>query len=506
VDCEDDNPISEYADGGHCDPPKGPIVRSHPATFYGPASPHPIAPERADGSLPFGQQEKQVNLDSRKLETRSDETDYFTSYYYVDGQYETVDLNNSRRRIGSEADTRRPHVLLPLRASDTINLVGTTAGTKVRISEENSNTARATTSSSRPAVKVAIPKIQSWLQRPNPGKIPGTRVTAVQTTNPNVQSSHVQSNPGRAAMPSGTLATSAQIATANNKTSDINLNMAEATQSPGLLATAGQTATSKVRSSHATAKATNPSDSPATAVQIANPNSQSSHMGPNTAKATKSTGLPATAVQIANPNTQSSHAHSNAILNKIQTAKSDNKTDQVRNSTKKKRKGFSRPKICSTEIVTEVTSLQETSDVPSIDMARQSQKQSSVVPKDGDKVKAPESAPEGRMDGTSELVPARSRNVQEGAASKVQPPDPPKTLSKAARKKQNKKRREVEQKERERQEAAEIEAAIASNREQMAAAETLLSISTTERQFRKLATDGTNAQDNGGESILSSAQ
>jgi hypothetical protein len=79
-------------------------------------------------------------------------------------------------------------------------------------------------------------------------------------------------------------------------------------------------------------------------------------------------------------------------------------------------------------------------------------------------------------------------------------------LSKAARKKQNKKQRETEQKERERKEAAEIEAAIASNRKQIAAAETLLSFSTTGRQFGKLATDGTNAQDNGGESTPNSAQ
>jgi len=105
VDCEDDNPASEYTDGSHCDPPQGPIVRSQPATFHRPVSPHSVAPERADGSLPFGQQEKQVNIDSRKLETRSDEIDYFTSFYYVDGQYETVNLNNSRRRIGSEANT-----------------------------------------------------------------------------------------------------------------------------------------------------------------------------------------------------------------------------------------------------------------------------------------------------------------------------------------------------------------------------------------------------------------
>ncbi len=361
-----------------------------------------------------------------------------------------------------------------------------------------------------PAVKVAIPNIQSWLQQQNLGKTSGTSATAVRIATPNIQSPHVRSDPVRAPISSGRLATSDQIATPDIKTSYVHPSTAKATKFSATAATEEQIVNSKIQNSHVMAKVTKYCGLPATAVRIANSDAQSSHKNPNTAKATASSGPAATAVQIANLKNQNSNANSNASPDETQTTNSKNKAGQVQNSTRKMQKESSRPNIRTTEIFTEVTTLREASDVPSIDMTRKLQKQSSAVSKDGDKVKAPVSIPEGRMEGTSELA-ARSHDAREDSTPEVQNPDPPKTLSKAGRKKQNKKQREADQKERKRKEAAEIEAAIASNREQvekmeqMAAAVTLLSVSTTEKLFRKLATNGKNVKDKGGEFVFSSA-
>ncbi len=129
--CEDDNYTSIYEDERHYEPPKGLFAQNNSAIFHAPVSAHPTAPERADAILPFGQQEKRVNIDSRKLGTRTDEIDYFTSCYIVDEQYETVSMNKSTRRCGSEDDTHRPRALVPLQAGVTTELGGTTAETKI---------------------------------------------------------------------------------------------------------------------------------------------------------------------------------------------------------------------------------------------------------------------------------------------------------------------------------------------------------------------------------------
>jgi hypothetical protein len=61
-------------------------------------------------------------------------------------------------------------------------------------------------------------------------------------------------------------------------------------------------------------------------------------------------------------------------------------------------------------------------------------------------MKAPLSNPEGRMNGSNEPQPARSRDVQEDTPATVKTSDPPKTLSKAARKRTNKKQKDAEEK------------------------------------------------------------
>jgi hypothetical protein len=71
--CEDDNYKSIYEDERHYEPPKGLFAQNNPAIFHAPVSPHPTATERADATLPFGQQEKRVNIDSQKLGNLSDE-------------------------------------------------------------------------------------------------------------------------------------------------------------------------------------------------------------------------------------------------------------------------------------------------------------------------------------------------------------------------------------------------------------------------------------------------
>lgn len=147
--CEDANYTSISEDERHYEPPKGLFAQNNSAIFHAPVSPHPTAPERADATLPFGQQEKRVNIDSRKLGTLSDEIDYFTSCYIVDEQYEKVSMNKGTRRCGSEDVTHRPRALVPLRASVTTELGGTTAETKIQKNEGKLNTDSATKSSIR---------------------------------------------------------------------------------------------------------------------------------------------------------------------------------------------------------------------------------------------------------------------------------------------------------------------------------------------------------------------
>jgi len=88
---EDGDSTSTYIDKAHYDTPNRPFAKKHPAIFHDhsieeyslkakPIPPHPNAPERAEASLPFRRQEKRVNLDSRRLGTASDHTEYFTKY------------------------------------------------------------------------------------------------------------------------------------------------------------------------------------------------------------------------------------------------------------------------------------------------------------------------------------------------------------------------------------------------------------------------------------------
>jgi hypothetical protein len=506
--CDDDNYTSIYEDERHYEPSKGLFVQNNPAILHEPVSPHPTALERADATLPFSQQEKRININSRKLGTLSDEIDYFTSYYIVDERYETVSMKKGTRRCVSEDDTHRPRALVPLRAGVTPE-VRTTAETKIQKNTGKVNTDSATKSSRPPAaaVRVAIPKSQSWLQHPNSSKTSGTPATTVQIAAPNTQSSHVQLNPARAALSSDMAATSIQIAAPDISKPHVYPSTARTSKSSALTMAEEHRTSSKVHNSHATTKATGNSGSSATAVQSATPDTQSLHKYPDTAEATDSSRPAATVVQIGNLKTPNSNATSNANPDKSKATSSKNMTDQVQIRTRRRHKKSSRPSIRTTGNFTEVTTYQETTNVPDIDMAKRLQKRRSAVPTASDEVKAPVPTPNKAMDGMSELAAARFHNVKEDEIPKTKDTSPPKTLSKAARKKQNKKQREVDQKERERKEAAELDSAIASNREQveqMAAAVTLLSISTTEKQSRRLDTDGTNAEDNGGEPDFSS--
>ncbi len=164
--------------------------------------------------MPFGQQEKRVNIDSRNLGTLSDEIDYFTSCYIVDERYGTVSMNNGTRRCDLEDDTHRPRALVPLLHVSQLNLEKRLRKPKIQNNEGMLNTDIARKSSYQPAaaVKVAIPKIKSWLQHPNSCKTSGTPANTVQIAAPNTQSSHVQLNSARAAVSSDMAATSIQIA------------------------------------------------------------------------------------------------------------------------------------------------------------------------------------------------------------------------------------------------------------------------------------------------------
>lgn len=364
--------------------------------------PHPLAPDPADRSLLYGQQEHRVSRDSRDRGTRSNEIDNYTTYFVVGNRRETIIMYNSTgTNIDSRVDTHEFQELSTPGTKDSIDLMTTTEDTNVQKIEGKLNKAGATRPSGapRPVPKVAIPKIQSW-KHPNRAtsiKSSGTPTTTFQTVVPKIQRSHVHSKTGKATMSSGPLATAA--------------------------------------------------------------------------------------VQIPVSKITSSHEYSKASPNKIQTTKSNNQTYQNPKSTHRE---SLTPKFCPTEITEEVAP-KEPLNVPGIDIAKKLQKQSSAAPKDGDKIKTPVSTPELRMDGTNEPLPVRFRDVQEDTPATVQISDPPKVLSKAARKKANKKQRDAEEKRREREEAELMEAAIALNEkmEKMAAAETLVSESQARKIFSK---------------------
>jgi hypothetical protein len=237
------------------------------------------------------------------------------------------------------------------------------------------------------------------------------------------------------------------------------LNTAGATKSSGTPRPVVRVAIPKVQSWNrqvTTARAAPTSGLPRTVVQISTPTIQSSHVQSSLAEATRSSAKTAT------PKAQSSPVHSDSVKATVSSTKPVTGEDLV--TPRKRQKEFSRPKVCTTEPIKKVARPQETSDIPSID-------------------------------------------AQEDTTPKVKTPDPPKTLSKAARKKLNKKQRQAGEKGREHEEAAAIEAAIASNRERreridqferVRADETLLSMAKTTRKVEKVAVDGTNAGDNAG--------
>ncbi|PMD63332.1 uncharacterized protein K444DRAFT_610177 [Hyaloscypha bicolor E] len=237
------------------------------------------------------------------------------------------------------------------------------------------------------------------------------------------------------------------------------LNTAGATKSSGTPRPVVRVAIPKIQSwnRQVTARATPTSGLPRTVVQISTPTIQSSHVQSSLAEATRSSTKTATR------KAQSWPVQSYSVKATISPTKPATGEDLV--TPKKRQKEFSRPKICTTEQVKKVAPPQETSDIPSIDF-------------------------------------------QVDTTPKVTTPDPPKTLSKAARKKLNKRQRQAGEKGREHEEAAAIEAAIASNRERReridqferaTAAEILLSIAKTTRKLEKDAVDGTNAGGDAGE-------
>ena len=244
------------------------------------------------------------------------------------------------------------------------------------------------------------------------------------------------------------------------------LNTAGATKSSGTPRPVVRVAIPKIQSWNrqvTTARTAPTSGLPRTVVQISTPTTQSSHVQSSSAEATRSSAKTAT------PKAQSSPVHSDSVKATISSTKPVTGEDLV--TPRKRQKEFSRPKVCTTEPVKKVAPPQETSDIPSID-------------------------------------------VQKDTTPKVKTPDPPKTLSKAARKKLNKRKRQRQAGEKGREheeaaaiEAAAIEAAIASNRERreridqferVRADETLLSMAKTTRKLEKVAVDGTNAGDNAG--------
>lgn len=216
------------------------------------------------------------------------------------------------------------------------------------------------------------------------------------------------------------------------------------------------------------------------------PNKESKKSPPSPARVTKSFGTPATepkkpAVLIITQDIKRPSTSSMIVPSKTETNKIESKIDQtpkvptaaaVAETAKETRKSTT----LAAETITRNTSIRETSDVPSIGMARKAPKQTESAAKDSTKAKTPVSTPEKEKKESGNRSEVKSGEDEEDGPTQVQSPDSSpspegKKLSKAARKRQNKKQREAEEKERERKEAADIEAAIASNPTPMAAAD-----------------------------------
>jgi hypothetical protein len=318
--------------------------------------------------------------------------------------------------------------------------------------------------------------------------------TSIQIAAPDINNPYVYPSTARASKSSGKRTTSSNVQGPHV--------LATPTKFSALTVTEEHITALKVRNPHVTTKTTGNSGPSATAVQSATPETESLHKYPDMAEATNSPRAAATAVQIGDLKTHNSNATSNANPDKSKATISNNITGQVQNHTRKRHKKSSKPNIRTTESFTGVTAFQEIMNVPDIDILKKLQKQWSAVPRASDKVKEPVPTPNKAMDGTSELAAAIFHNVKEDGNSKIQSPSPPKTLSKAARKKQNKKKKERQTRKSVsgRRQRRSIQRLLRTGEqiEQMAAAVTLLSISTTEKQSRRLDTDGINAEDSRG--------
>ncbi|KAE9365354.1 hypothetical protein N431DRAFT_473415 [Stipitochalara longipes BDJ] len=411
INCEDDNPLSVYMDK---------LRRTAKQSSTDQSFSQPGALESTEEPVPFGQQESRLNRNSRALGTLSNEIDSFTSYYFIGDRKESSDVI-AHRKLG--AGTQQPQAIASSRPQNTTDPAYATKNTSGQESKNGLNVAKTTKSSgSWHAVNVAIPKIKSWeaSTTARAAKTSGLLASAIQTATPRARSSQAQSGPP-------------DLTTIAAKVSPV------------------QSTAPRFQSSQVQSDSTTP-------VHIATPRRLNS----------RAYARPTTSAQITSPNTPKKNENSNASPNKTQNIQSEKKTDQKSQSPHRRQNRPSIPISWTTETITETTSLQKTSDVPNISITKKLQKQNFAAVGNEDKTKTSGAKIELRSDDTSEPAEAGSHNTQDDSIPTIQSEDPPKTLSKSAKKKANQKQNKAKLKERERKEAAEIEAAIAFNREEVA--------------------------------------
>ncbi|KAN0089407.1 hypothetical protein V8E51_019667 [Hyaloscypha variabilis] len=464
--------------------------------------------------------ESRVNRDSRELGTLSNEIESFTSYYDVGGRDEPSDVIAHRKL---SASIQQPQALASPRPEDTVDPVHAAESRHGNLSKRSLDAVIATSSSrGRPAAaKVVIPKIKSWEKSTTAraGQTSSPLASANQTAVPRARNLQDQSATSASTTPTvkmvpventalnsqnsqeqSHLITSVHSAQPDAKGSHVQSQPANLVQFaiPQLLGRREQSKwTAPVDLGTLNSEGSRTQKNPTTPVSPGTPKSlgrreQSKWTAPVPLATPKALGLHAherpttTSAQIPSSNTPKKHASPNASPSKMQTYQIKKKTDKKSQFSHSGQTRLSLPESwttkSTTETRTESTKPQKISDVPTINFAKMVQKQTSTTPSNDEKTKMPGAKIESRLDSTSALVEAGSRNAQESTTTKNQDANLPKKLSKSARKKANQKQNKAMQKERERQEAAAIEAAIASSREQAEliteseAAETLASL------------------------------
>jgi hypothetical protein len=598
---------STYIDKRHYDAPNRPFAQKYPEIFYGtvteysvvakPVQPHPNAPEKVDASTPVCQDEKKVNLDSRKLGTASDHTDYRTVCIAEDQNADVHTLMDPHEeRNGGGTDSEAPG-LKSIIANPSCSLIGQQRlGFDVKPASGDAQTAD-TQTELQPLKRKGEEKLRphtaysycgnggrqngeesrtgAGIRTPSPKKspqaapliggiknlTPGTNSqqfspfnggglgqgnghkqrggmpirgdrgyrgnTPFVAVNPNQMSpfnsswrsprrgskerdgnlsgqkssntTYVAVNPmhtspigARSRSLAKALTTRAkQIssppkerispAIPRNFTSGAQrgVTFSNGTNGAGNKKATVRNATSKGAGLSQTRALSLPRSTNMTGMGNATEdlNKESKKSAPSPVRVTKSFGTPATepkkpVVQVTTQDVKRPSTSLMIVQSKTETKKTEREIDPTAAAVAEKAKETWKSTTLAAETITRNTSIRETSDVPSIGMARKTPKQTESAVKDSTKAKTPVSTLEKEKESGNRSEVKSGDGEEDGPTQVPSPNSSPspeeKKLSKAARKRQNRRQREAEEKERERKEAADIEAAIASNSTPMA--------------------------------------